>query len=298
MGYNMVRSMTAFARTSFQIDSFSLIFEIKSVNGKYSDISVKLPRSYSLLEERIKTLICQKISRGKVDASLSITNNDSIDAEKSINSENLSNYLALAKYLSETYNLPNDVTVSSVMQNKDVFYKEQTSDFTDYFWNKLTPFIEKTIDEFDSMRLSEGDRLTNDLLIKKNVIINKVSEIEKISSADISNQFERFKKRLTDIIGLSGIQVDEQKILSESAAFADKIAIDEEIVRLRSHFLAFDNILKENNPVGRKLDFLIQEMNREINTIGSKCCNSDIAYIVVDIKCEIEKIREQVQNIE
>ena len=281
------------------VNNKNITVEIKSVNNRYFDCSVRISRSYSFLEEKIKPYLqAHGISRGKVDVSITIEQIGGGDVLISLNEEYARAYFEALKQLKETLDLPGEITVATLQRDSNIFTlskveEDEEQDFTD-----LCVVLNQAIEKFIVAREREGANIEADLRQKVEGIKEKVAEVEAHSVEDIASYRSRLEEKLKAVLSDNKITLDENRILTECAIFADKVAVDEEIVRLRSHFKAFEDILASNEPVGRKLDFLMQEMNRETNTIGSKCSNSSIAHVVVDIKCELEKIREQIQNIE
>ncbi len=295
----MIKSMTAFGRARSTVDGKDITVEIKSVNNRYFDCSVKLPRSISFLEEKIKPYLQSRgIARGKVDVFITLDVTDSPAANIRLDEHYAGAYISALRELGERFGLCNDISIMSVAQNRDIFVVQKPEENAEEDWVQLSGVLEEATDAFLAGRLREGENIRCDLCEKVRNIRQMTDQIEKLSLLDVAGYREKLEGRLREVLADNRISFDENRILTECAIFADRIAIDEELVRLRSHFDGFDRILESDEPVGRKLDFLVQEMNREINTIGSKCQNSAIAHIVVDVKCEIEKIREQIQNIE
>ncbi|MBQ7337406.1 MAG: YicC family protein [Clostridia bacterium] len=295
----MIRSMTSFGRATLQGEQYDLVAELRSVNNRYFECSVRLPRHYSGLEERVKPYLQSRgISRGKVDLSVSATKTASAQALP-INDAALRAYLDALYRLRDEYGLQDDISVMHVASNPAVFAPEQeVQTDLDALWEELLPVIAEATDRFLCGRDSEGARLAADLRGKLAHLRELADRIEALSEINSRAYRQKLEERLRTVLEDKSITVDENRILTECAVFADKIAIDEEMVRLRSHFALFEEILDGNEPAGRKLDFLLQEMNREVNTTGSKSCDSTIAHLVVDAKNELEKIREQVQNLE
>ena len=295
----MIKSMTAFGRSKRTVSGKDITVELRSVNNRFFDCSVKLPRAFSFLEEKIKPYLQSKsISRGKVDVFISIDVIDTPDVAIAIDEGYAAAYIDALKRLGERFGLKDDVSIMSVARNSDVFVIKKSEEDTEKDWADLRAVLDEAIEKFLAARAREGENIQRDLLLKVESIKQKVDEIEKLSLTDTVSYREKLEARLREMLSDNRIVFDENRILTECAVFADKIAIDEELVRLRSHFDGFADILGSGEPAGRKLDFLVQEINRETNTIGSKCQNSSIARLVVDIKCDIEKIREQIQNIE
>jgi uncharacterized protein (TIGR00255 family) len=295
----MIKSMTAFGRARQTVGGKDITVEIRSVNNRFFDCSVKLPRAFSFLEERIKPhLQAAGITRGKIDVFIGIDVVGTPDAAIAVDEGYAGAYIAALRRLRDLYCLPDDISVMTVAQNRDLFIVRKPEEDIERDWADVSAVLDEATEGFISGRVREGKNIEIDLVGKVNAIRERVETIEKLSEADTVTYREKLETRLREMLSDNRIVFDENRILTECAVFADKIAIDEELVRLRSHFDGFEEILRSEEPVGRKLDFLVQEINRETNTIGSKCQNASIAKLVVDIKCEIEKIREQIQNIE
>ena len=295
----MIKSMTAFGRAKQTVGGKDITIEIKSVNNRFFDCSTKLPRAFSFLEEKIKPYLqSRSISRGKVDVFVSIDVIDTPNVSFCIDEGYAASYISALRTLGERFGLKDDISVMSVARNSDVFIIQKSEEDTEKDWCDLKVVLDEAIDKFLAARLREGENICNDLKLKIENIKRNVKTIEELSVSDTSTYREKLETKLRDMLSDNRIVFDENRILTECALFADKIAIDEELVRLRSHFDVFADILDSDEPAGRRLDFLVQEINRETNTIGSKCQNASIAKLVVDNKCEIEKIREQIQNIE
>ena len=295
----MIRSMTAFGRARKTIGGKDVTVEIRSVNNRFFDCSVKLPRAFSFLEEKVKPYLqANGVSRGKVDVFISIDVIDSPETSITIDEGYAKAYIDALQSLGKKFDLHNDISIMRVAQNKDIFIIQKPEDDAEQDWADVSEVLNEALSRFIEGRSREGSNIEKDLRAKIQNISDMVDDIEKLSLSDISNHKQKLETKLREVLADNNITFDENRILTECAIFADRIAIDEELVRLRSHFDGFEDILKSNDPVGRKLDFLVQEINRETNTIGSKCQNSSIARLVVDVKCELEKIREQIQNIE
>jgi uncharacterized protein (TIGR00255 family) len=291
--------MTAFGRCRKTIDNKDFTVEIKSVNNRFFDCSVRLPRAYSYLEEKIKPYLLERgISRGKVDVSINIERVGEPETHIVVDEGYAKEYIAALCDLRDKFGLHDDISVMRVAQNKDVFTTRREEEDVERDWEDFREALCEAVDVFIAGREREGANLANDIKQKVENIRENVKKIEALSDADVEGYRRKLEEKLRNMLSDNRIVFDENRILTECAIFADRVAIDEELVRLRSHFDGFYAILESDEPVGRKLDFLVQEINRETNTIGSKCSNSEIASIVVDIKCEIEKIREQIQNIE
>ena len=293
----MIKSMTGYGRAKKEIGGRDILVEIKSVNNRYLDCTVKLPRLFGFLEEKIKSFLSAKgISRGKVEIFVSIDILEEVGISVELDRAYAESYIAALRRLSEEFGLTNDISVMSVAANRDIFTVRKAGDDMEREWANVLPVLEEATDAFIASRLREGENMKADILSKKARVEELAAKIAPLSAEDIKNQYAKLEARIKNLLG--DVSVDESRLITECAVFADKVAIDEELVRLASHFEAFDNILLSDEPVGRKLDFLLQEINRETNTIGSKACDVNIAKLVVEIKSELEKIREQIQNIE
>ena len=295
----MIKSMTSFGRSRMTTGGKDITVEIKSVNNRFFDCSVKMPRAFSFLEERIKPYLQSKgISRGKVDVFITIDVINSPLPEISIDEGYAEAYINALRNLGEKFDLKDDISIMRVAQNHDIFVIRKSEEDAEKEWQDLSLVIDEALGRFLTSRAKEGANIERDLVAKVENIRSIVDKIEALSLSDVEDYRTKLEGKLRDMLSDNRIVFDENRILTECAIFADRIAIDEELVRLRSHFDVFGDILASGEPAGRKLDFLVQELNRETNTIGSKCQNSSIAKMVVEIKCEIEKIREQIQNIE
>ena len=292
----MIKSMTGFGSAKGTVEGIEVTVELKSVNNRYLDTSVRLPRSFMFAEETIKSAVQSHISRGKVDVFVTINTAMADDMAVVVNEPLLKGYIDAIKHISEEYELPSDMTAMTVSRFPDVLSVEKRELDADAVAAGIREIAEQALNDFDSMRLREGEKLRDDVLSKLDTINGLVSTVEENAPKTVAEYRERLLQKLNDVIGTAGI--DESRILTEAAIFADKVAVDEETVRLRSHMSQLKTMINGASPTGRKIDFLIQEFNREANTIGSKCQNADIAHVVVDLKSEIEKIREQIQNIE
>jgi uncharacterized protein (TIGR00255 family) len=291
--------MTAFGRERQNVGGKDITVEIKSVNNRYLDCQVRLPHVYSPLEQRIKQHLSEKgISRGKVDVGIFVEFEEESECEILVNTGYAEQYISALRSLKAQFGLDGDVTVMEVARDREVFSIKKPDADMEAEWCDLVVVLDAAIDRFIEARISEGGRIQRDLEGKIEGIKRRVDIIEKHSEQDIGGYRARLEEKLKAVLADNNITVDENRILTECAIYADRAAIDEEIVRLKSHFCAFYGYMESSEPVGRSLDFLMQEMNREVNTIGSKCSNSDIAHTVVEVKTELEKIREQIQNIE
>jgi len=295
----MIKSMTAFGRAKTEGELKDITIEIKSVNSRFFDCSVKIPRAYSFLEERIKAYVQKNaVSRAKVDVYVTIDNHSAPTGSVRLDESLAESYIEALHKLRDSFGLKDDISVMSVALNRDIFSYDKPEEDLEAEWEAIRITLDEAIKGYCDMRTAEGAKIEADIRAKIMLVAEYASEVEKISSEDTVGYRDKLEARLRQILGDNAVVVDENRLLTECAVWADKIAIDEELVRLRSHFGAFDDIIKLRDPSGRKLDFLMQELNRETNTIGSKANNARIARIVVDMKGELEKIREQVQNIE
>ena len=292
----MIRSMTGYGRGSIEMDGRSYTIEIKSVNHRYCDLNIKIPKSLLSLEDRIRKTVQSRLNRGKID--LFVTQNlfDKKDVSAFLNKSLADSYFSCLTEIKERYNLKDDVSLSLISKFPEVITAKQEDEDVEELWDGLETALNSALDLMVQMREREGLKLTEDIISKCRGIKEKVLVIEE-KSADIVQEYtEKLKIRLNNL--LKEYKVDENRLAMEVALLADKASIDEEIVRLKSHLVQVKETLELDEPVGRKLDFIIQEMNRETNTIASKASNLDVINIMLSIKNEIEKIREQVQNLE
>ncbi len=295
----MIKSMTAFGRARCTVGGKDITVEVRSVNNRFFDCSVKLPRAFSFLEEKIKPhLQACGISRGKVDVSIGIDVLTSPVPEIVVDEGYAEAYIAALRSLGERFELRDDISIMRVAQNHDIFTVRKADDNIEQEWNDVRSVIDNALELFLAGRVREGENIERDLTQKVENIRTLAGKIGELSKTDSEEYRAKLESRLREMLSDNRLVFDESRILTECAIFADRVAIDEELVRLTSHFDGFYDIISSGEPAGRRLDFLVQEMNRETNTIGSKCQNSAIAKLVVDIKCELEKIREQIQNIE
>ena len=295
----MIKSMTAFGRAKLEGAEKDITVEIKSVNSRFFDCSVKMPRAYLSLEEKIKNYVQKNaVSRAKVDVFITVDNHSAAPQKLDVDVSYAESYIAALHELRDKFGLSDDISVMTVARNQDVFRTTKVDADLEAEWQLLLPVLNAAIADHTAMRTAEGEKAIADINGKIELIRSYVDEIEAISKEDTVGYRDKLEERLRKILADNSVEIDEGRILTECAVWADKIAIDEELVRLRSHFGAFYDIAAASEPSGRKLDFLIQEMNRETNTIGSKANNARIARIVVNVKGELEKIREQIQNIE
>lgn len=292
----MIRSMTGFGSAKGKINGLTFILELRSVNNRYFDLNVKCPRAYLFAEPMMKSFLQQKIARGKVDAFLGLDPAQNDPASLRLNEQLASSYRDMILSIAKMLDLPSEISALDIAKFPDVMTLDKEQPDQESFQTELKALMEQAVSDFNTMRSREGEVLYHDLLSKTDRIEELIEEIDRLSANTLILYRERLERRLREV--LADTSIADDLILAEAALYADRIATDEETVRLRSHCAQFRKLLNEESPVGRKLDFLIQEFNREANTIGSKCQNSEISYLVVDLKAEIEKIREQIQNIE
>ena len=292
----MVKSMTGYGRAVETVNGREFTVEIRSVNNRYLDCTVKLPRSFSFAEEAVKAAVKAAVSRGKVDVYISVRSETEADVQVTLNKPVVEGYLAAMRQMVADYGVKDDISVSTLSRMSDVFVVDKPKADEDQLKADLLSVVDKALQAYDAMRVTEGLALENDLRSRANTILELVAQVEELNPKTVSDYRKRLEEKMREV--LENKSIDESRILTEAAIFADKVAVDEETVRLRSHLEQMDTMLSGNGGIGRKLDFLLQEMNREANTTGSKCSDVKVARIVVDIKAELEKIREQTQNIE
>ena len=292
----MIRSMTGFGRSQETVDSMNITVEIKSVNHRYFDFTARVPRSYGFLEEKLKSYVQAFVARGKIECYVSIEALEIEDCIVSVNHSLAAGYITALRELSEKYELTDDITVSSVAKYHDIFSVHKSEADEERIWAAVKAVTDKALESFIEMRTREGEKLKDDILSRCETVLSLVTFIEERSPKTVAEYNDKLLERMKTVLG--DVQIDPQRILTEAAIYADKIAVAEETVRLRSHIAQMYEFMKSEAAIGRKMDFLIQEFNREANTIGSKAQDVEIAKRVIDIKAEIEKIREQVQNIE
>lgn len=291
-----MKSMTGYGRAKEERNGKTITVELRAVNHRYLDCTVKAPRQYGFLDDAVKKAAAARIARGKVEVFVGVEVEEGGDVAITVNHQLAKRYLDALHDLSETYGLRDDVTVMTLAKLPDVLGSERIEQDAEAMTRDVLAVFDKACDGFDQMRLREGEKLAEDVRGRCAAIERMVGEVETRSPERVKEYREKLLARMQEV--LSDSSIDETRILTEAAIYADKTAVDEETVRLRSHLQQMDGMLKETQPIGRKLDFLVQEMNREANTIGSKANDVAMARIVVDIKSEIEKIREQIQNIE
>lgn len=292
----MIKSMTGFGRAQDTVDRMNISVEIKSVNHRYFEFSSKVPRMYGFLDEKLKTHIQSFVARGKIDCFVTIEELEDDNCTVSINHSLASGYINALAELSEKYGIENDVTATTLSKYYDIFSVHKDEADEERVWNAVRTVTDRALSSFIAMREREGEKLKNDILSRCDIILENVGFIEERSPQTVIEYNAKLLERMKTV--LEDVHVDEQRLLTEAAIYADKIAVAEETVRLRSHVEQMCEFMNSNAAIGRKADFLIQEFNREANTIGSKAQDVAIAKKVIDIKSEVEKIREQIQNIE
>ncbi len=292
----MIKSMTGFGRERRIINGREILVEIRSVNHRYYEFTARTPRAYGYLDEKLKSFVNNAISRGKVEVSVSVYNQEGASANIEINREIAKGYIGALRGCAQELSLNDDLSLSNIMRLPDIFTVVKVTDDEEEIWNSVKETAQCAVDRFIEMRITEGAKMFDDINSRLDTIEKLVCQVE-VQSPKVTEAYrERLYSKLCEI--LADRKIDEQRILTEAAIFSEKTAVDEETVRLHSHISQFRNLIKIEEPVGRKLDFLVQELNREVNTIGSKAQDLSITKIVVELKSEIEKIREQIQNIE
>ncbi len=291
-----MKSMTGYGRSQELIEGWDITVEIKSVNHRFFEFSSRLPRVYSYLEEKLKSFVQANVSRGKIDVGVTIYATDAKDTQVEINKTLVTEYVNALRNVQAENNLDDDLSLNSIMKLPDIFTVKKVAVDEEEIWKHVQSVAKVSVEKFIQMRVLEGQQLKKDISVKLNDILKNVYLIEEKNPQTTTAYKERLTAKMMEV--LSDTKIDEQRILMEAAIYSERITVDEEVVRLKSHINQFMNLIEEEGPIGRKLDFLVQELNRETNTIGSKCQNFDITTIVVDIKSDIEKIREQIQNIE
>lgn len=293
----MIKSMTGYGSAKGELPGGnSFLIEIKSVNNRFLDTNIRAPRSFLFAEDPLKNIVSAKVKRGKVDVFVTIEGGGSSDTQIRIDEDLARAYLDAYKSLQDKFCLPDDLTLTSFARIPDILTVEKKEQDNEAVLSALSATLDNAIDAFNVMRTTEGKRLKDDVLAHIGAIEGLLSKIEEAAPRTAEAYYNKLLAKISEL--LADRNADETRIITEAAVFADHIAIDEETVRLHSHINQLIGMLEDNQPIGKKMDFLIQEFNREANTIGSKCQDSDIAHLVVDLKSEIEKIREQIQNIE
>ncbi len=292
----MIKSMTGYGRAVETVNGREFTVEIRSVNNRYLDCTVKMPRIFSFAEDAIKQLIKTEVSRGKVDVFISVNAEAASDIQVTLNKPVVEGYLNAMRQMAQEYGVKDDISVTALARMPEVFLVEKPQADEQQLKADLLSVVQKALERYNHMRQVEGAALETDLRNRAATILELVAQVEQASPQTVADYRKRLEEKMREV--LESKSIDESRILTEAAIFADKIAVDEETVRLRSHLEQMDTMLTNGGSVGRKLDFLLQEMNREANTTGSKCTDVKVARIVVDIKAELEKIREQTQNLE
>ena len=292
----MIYSMTGYGGAKGELDSIVVSAELKSVNNRFLDVSVRLPQSYLFAEEAVRSAVSAKVSRGKVDVFLSVDSSAADTVTIKVNQPLAEAYVTAVRDLSKQFSLPDELSALSLARFPEVLSTDREDADRDTVTRAIVTMLDRALDDYNAMRAREGERLCADLLDKLDRIEKMVEQIEARSPQTVAEYRQKLTDKMQEV--LASAAVDEARILQEAAIYADRVAVDEETVRMRSHLAQFRQMLADGSPIGRKLDFLVQEMNREANTTGSKCADSQIAKLVIDMKAEIEKIREQVQNIE
>lgn len=292
----MLKSMTGYGRGEGVVGTRHIVFEIRSVNHKFFEVNPRITRGYLFLEDKVKAYLHDRIARGKVDIFLQIENVGESAAQVEVDHSLAAGYYRALAELQERYDLPDGPTLALLSRYQDIFSVSRAPEDEEEVWRDALEIVAPTVDSFLRMREIEGEKLKEDIMGRAGHILSMVEEVERLAPQASAVYRERLEGKIQELLGDN--RFDEQRVLTEVAIFADKAAVDEETVRLRSHMAQLGTLVDSGVPVGRKIDFLVQEMNREANTIGSKSQNTDIAYLVVDIKAEIEKIREQIQNVE
>lgn len=294
-----MRSMTAFGRAEAPMGARTVTVELRSVNSRFLDCNARMPRLIGFLEPRIKPYLQSRgISRGKVDVTVSLSAGDGAGGRLRLDREAAAEYIAALRTLRDEFSLTDDISVMQVAARGDLFEREAEEIDADEAWEMLLAALDPAVDAFLACRDAEGERLLADMRLKLVAVRDALGRIEKTSAADVTRYRERLTERVREAMSDAGLAPDEARLLTECAVHADRIAIDEELVRLTSHLASFEEMAAREGAAGRQLDFLLQEMNREANTIGSKCLDAAVALEVVEIKCTLEKLREQIQNIE
>lgn len=293
----MAISMTGFGRGEFKNDNYHFLVECKTINHKYCDINVRLPRKISFLEDKIRNYVKNFVKRGRVDLYIKLDLIGSEDVNLKFDDKLATQYVGILNQIKEKFNLQDNISVMDVAKFPDIVKCEEREEDEDLYWGMLKEALDMSLERLTDMRKAEGEKLAQDTLKRCDILTNLLKEIEKYSDTVVDEYKEKLNTRITEILENPSI-IDENRLAQEVAIFADKSSITEEIVRFKSHIEQLKNTVVKNDSIGRKIDFLIQEMNREVNTTGSKSSNLNITNLVVEIKSELEKIREQIQNIE
>lgn len=292
----MLKSMTGYGRNQQTIGSHDIMVEIRSVNHRYFEFNARVPRAFGYVEEKIKSLISANASRGKIDVCVSIYTIDGKDAVVNINLELARGYTEALRNLGKELDIMDNLDLATISRFQDIFLVTKTTEDEDAVWNDVSVVTNIALEQFLQMRIVEGEKMLADIKYRLGLILGYVERVETLAPKTVQDYKARLIAKIQEVV--TNPQLEEQRIITEVAYFAEKIAVDEETIRLRSHLSQFEKLIQTNEPVGRKLDFLVQEINREVNTIGSKCQDLEVTGVVVEMKSELEKIREQIQNIE
>ena len=295
-GILMLKSMTGYGRCERITGDKKITVELKSVNHRFSDYNIKVPRQYGFLEDKVRQRVSLDVARGKIDVYVSVENCGEADKVVTVNKELAENYINVLRELCENLNLKDDLSISTIASFNDIFRSEPKRDDEDELWALVETVVADALEQFTAMRRREGERIEKDLRARVEYMKSLAKTVDERSPMIVEEYKEKLYSKIKEVI--DGREVDDARVLTEVAIFADKVAVNEETVRLASHYDEFFGIMDSDEPAGRKLDFLIQEINREVNTIGSKASDLEVAKIVVTLKGEIEKLREQIQNIE
>ena len=293
----MAISMTGFGRGEFKNDNYHFLVECKTINHKYCDINVRLPRKISFLEDKIRNYVKNFVKRGRVDLYIKLDLIGSEDVNLKFDDKLATQYVNILKEIKEKFDLQDDISVMNVAKFPEIVKCEEKEEDEDLYWSMLKEALDMSMEKLTQMRKEEGEKLAIDTIERCDILANLIDEIEKYSNTVVDEYREKLNNRISEILENPSI-IDENRLAQEVAIFADKSSITEEIVRFRSHIEQLRKTVEKNDSIGRKIDFLIQEMNREVNTTGSKSSNINITNLVVEVKRELEKIREQIQNIE
>ena len=293
----MAISMTGFGRGEFKNDNYHFLIECKTINHKYCDINVRLPRKISFLEDKIRNYVKNFVKRGRVDLYIKLDLIGSEDVNLKFDDKLATQYVNILKEIKDKFDLQDDISVMNVAKFPEIVKCEEKEEDEDLYWSMLKEALDMSMEKLTQMRKEEGEKLAIDTIERCDILANLIDEIEKYSNTVVDEYREKLNNRISEILENPSI-IDENRLAQEVAIFADKSSITEEIVRFRSHIEQLRKTVEKNDSIGRKIDFLIQEMNREVNTTGSKSSNINITNLVVEVKSELEKIREQIQNIE
>lgn len=292
----MIKSMTGYGRCNETIENMEITAEIKAVNHRYFEFSSRVPRQFGFLDEKIKQYVKDRVNRGKTEVYISINMLDSAAVSVEVNHPLAKAYVEALREMKDKYSLEGKIKAIDIARFADVLAVRKEEQDEEEIFEAVKSVLSKAVDAFIEMRLTEGKKMRDDIVSRCDTILGYVAQVEEKSGESVKTYRERLEEKMRELLG--DVHVDEQRLLTETAIFADKVAVDEETVRLKSHIEQLKSMVNSDEPVGRKIDFLVQEMNREANTTGSKCSDIEITKIVVEIKSEIEKIREQIQNIE